>query len=178
MHAWAEIEHKLNYKSDAQVPIKFQRKLFRLSAKFEEADEQFEELRDGISEYRKGIITTAKEANKFDVSQELNRDSLIAFLNFHFPDIHNTEKHRIDNVFESMTKNDINFEELEEIINKFSPHFKEIAKDLEEGGYAIEAPNLSTELLGFAFQVLKKNEYKHTILPWKKVVEKWIKKIK
>lgn len=45
MHAWAEIEHSLSYKSEVQVPEKFRRKLSRISAKLEEADEQFEELK-------------------------------------------------------------------------------------------------------------------------------------
>ena len=48
MHAWAEIEHKLQYKNEESVPSELRRKLFRLSAKFEEADEQFQELRNGV----------------------------------------------------------------------------------------------------------------------------------
>lgn len=81
MHAWAEIEHKLQYKSTEQVPEQFQRKLYRLSAKFEEADEQFDELRKGIAEYR----ATVREIVADDISafrtQELNLDTLEAFLN-------------------------------------------------------------------------------------------------
>jgi putative GTP pyrophosphokinase len=48
MHAWAEIEHKLAYKKKSHIPDKFRRKLSRISAKLEEADEQFEELRKEI----------------------------------------------------------------------------------------------------------------------------------
>jgi len=45
MHAWAEVEHKLNYKNGRRMPVKFRRKFALLSAKLEEADEQFEELK-------------------------------------------------------------------------------------------------------------------------------------
>lgn len=85
MHAWAEIEHKLSYKSAEQVPDQFRRKLFRLSAKFEEADEQFEELRNGIKEYRENIRETVTDAPAFR-DQELNLDTLYAFLQVAFPD--------------------------------------------------------------------------------------------
>jgi putative GTP pyrophosphokinase len=85
MHAWAEIEHKLQYKNTEQVPEQFQRKLYRLSAKFEEADEQFDELRKGIANYR----ATVREivVNNIDAfrNQELNLDTLEAFLNVALP---------------------------------------------------------------------------------------------
>jgi ppGpp synthetase/RelA/SpoT-type nucleotidyltranferase len=84
MHAWAEIEHKLSYKSTEQAPSQFRRKLSRLSAKFEEADEQFEELRKGIYEYRENIRETVTNANEFK-DQNLNLDTMIAFLNIAFP---------------------------------------------------------------------------------------------
>lgn len=85
MHAWAEIEHKLSYKSAEQVPDQFRRKLFRLSAKFEEADEQFEELRNGIKEYRASIIREVTDAPAFS-TQDLNLDTLQLFLNVAFPE--------------------------------------------------------------------------------------------
>jgi putative GTP pyrophosphokinase len=85
MHAWAEIEHKLSYKSAEQVPDQFRRKLFRLSAKFEEADEQFEELRNGIGDYRAIIQEAVKDVPSFR-NQELNLDTLQAFLDTAFPD--------------------------------------------------------------------------------------------
>jgi putative GTP pyrophosphokinase len=85
MHAWAEVEHKLQYKSAEQVPDQFRRKLYRLSAKFEEADEQFEELRIGIAHYRKSIKEKATTPLDFR-NQELNLDTLVAFLNAAFPD--------------------------------------------------------------------------------------------
>ena len=86
MHAWAEIEHKLAYKSAEQVPDKFRRKLYRPSAKFEEADEQFDELRAGLAEYRTQLRASAQKEGEFSKTIELNLDTLQAFLDYCFPD--------------------------------------------------------------------------------------------
>jgi ppGpp synthetase/RelA/SpoT-type nucleotidyltranferase len=45
-HAWAAVNHKLDYKSATEAPPELRRQLFRLSALFELADEQFSSLRD------------------------------------------------------------------------------------------------------------------------------------
>lgn len=45
-HAWAAISHKLQYKREEDVPLALKRKLFRLSALFELADDEFVSLRD------------------------------------------------------------------------------------------------------------------------------------
>lgn len=45
-HAWAAVSHKLEYKSPGDAPASLRRRLFRLSALFEMADEQFAILRD------------------------------------------------------------------------------------------------------------------------------------
>lgn len=83
MHAWAEIEHKLAYKSTDQVPPQFKRKLYRLSAKFEEADEQFEDLRIGLNEYR-ASLRAAPDLLAFH-HEDLNLDTLQEFLDKVFP---------------------------------------------------------------------------------------------
>lgn len=173
MHAWAEIEHKLNYKSDAAVPSHFQRKLFRLSAKFEEADEQFEELKNGINGYRTSIQEKTKVDKKFDLKQDFNIDSYTAFLNFHFEDINEIDLRRIDRSFEEYSEQNLGFKDLDEIINKFKPYFEEISNDLKEGGYMNDVIHMPTELLGFAMQVIGKYPYDGTMNSWKLIVEKW-----
>jgi putative GTP pyrophosphokinase len=86
MHAWAEIQHKLAYKSSEQIPDLFRRKFSRLSAKFEEADEQFEEIRQALATYRKRLEDAATTTGSFDRNSDLNLDSLTALLSFYFPD--------------------------------------------------------------------------------------------
>ncbi|MDY8047089.1 GTP pyrophosphokinase family protein [Paenibacillus polymyxa] len=82
MHAWADISHKLSYKKQEHVPELFLRNLFQLSALFEIADDRFEMLRAERENYRNNMI---HEGN-FNFDQELNLDSLQAFLDFYFPD--------------------------------------------------------------------------------------------
>ena len=85
MHAWAEIQHKLAYKNSAQVPDQFHRKLYRLSAKFEEADEQFEEIREGLKNYREEVRKEASTDSQTLIGHGLNLDTLQAFLDATFP---------------------------------------------------------------------------------------------
>ena len=58
-HAWSAVHHKLEYKSSIEAPRELRRRLFRLSALFELADEQFSELRDArariASEYAEDV---------------------------------------------------------------------------------------------------------------------------
>ncbi|RPJ26947.1 MAG: hypothetical protein EHM33_09705, partial [Chloroflexi bacterium] len=54
-HAWATISHKLQYKREADIPLVFRRRLFRLSALFELADDEFVVLKKASSELTKSI---------------------------------------------------------------------------------------------------------------------------
>jgi ppGpp synthetase/RelA/SpoT-type nucleotidyltranferase len=86
MHAWAEIEHKLSYKKDTHIPKQFKRMFSRLSAKLEEADEQFEILKTEITNYREDIVEFASNERADVKNVELNLDSLQAFLDAILPD--------------------------------------------------------------------------------------------
>jgi putative GTP pyrophosphokinase len=44
-HAWAAIDHTLNYKRASEIPAELKRQLFRISALLEVADDQFESVR-------------------------------------------------------------------------------------------------------------------------------------
>src|SRR5215469_18169832 len=76
-HAWSAVNHKLDYKSPTEVPKELRRRLFRLSALFELADEQFSELRDArariASEY-------AKDVRGGQLDLPLDQSSLIAYM--------------------------------------------------------------------------------------------------
>lgn len=85
MHAWAEIEHKLQYKSGQAVPSEFRRKLALLSAKFEETDQQFVDIRKGLTAYREAL----KKLETVDGfrDSEMNLDIILAFSKVAFPDV-------------------------------------------------------------------------------------------
>lgn len=134
MHAWAEIEHSLAYKNEAQTPSQFRRKIHRISAKLEEADEQFEELKKESEEYQIGIVESVKNEN---TEIELNLDTLQAFMNNNFPsrqkDIESTGK-----LLDQMTEYNISLTDLNQAWKKVKPKFNEI-----ENEYWRERPNYS-----------------------------------
>lgn len=75
-HAWAAVDHKISYKASG-LPPALRRRLSRLSALLETADEQFSMIRNESTElvasYREAI-----DAGAFDL--ELNRLSLAGYL--------------------------------------------------------------------------------------------------
>lgn len=83
MHAWAEIEHKLAYKNEQQIPSKFKRDFSQLSAVLEMADKEFERLKENITNYKEEV-SESFEKDEYE-GVEMNLDSLQAFLDTHFP---------------------------------------------------------------------------------------------
>ncbi len=76
-HAWAAIQHSLDYKSEYDIPMQLRRRLFRLSALFELADEELNHITDEAQ----GLFEQYKEQIESDQpSIELNLDSLKAYL--------------------------------------------------------------------------------------------------
>jgi putative GTP pyrophosphokinase len=76
-HAWAAVEHFLLYKNERDVPKMLRRRLFRLSALFELADEELDDLIEDISnqmgQYRDEIA-------KGNTKIEINVDSLRTYI--------------------------------------------------------------------------------------------------
>lgn len=130
MHSWAEIEHKLAYKQKIHIPKHLKRKLYRISAKLEEADEQFEEIKNESVKYRLKIIEDAKRAEgEFNPDINLDLDTLQAFLDVQFPkrkkDISSTR-----NLLNEIHANNISFKKIIESIGKISPFIEDIEKDV------------------------------------------------
>lgn len=88
MHAWANLSHKLAYKDKDTTPAQFLRNIYRLSALFELADEQFEGLRRQKEDHISGLITAAvnKDAPDTLLESPLNVDTLQAYLEYRFSD--------------------------------------------------------------------------------------------
>jgi putative GTP pyrophosphokinase len=63
-HAWAEIEHDLGYKTQVAVPAEVKRRLFRLAAILELADDEFTAIEQTRGQYRQRV----KQQLKIDVS--------------------------------------------------------------------------------------------------------------
>lgn len=81
MHSWAAISHKLLYKKESNVPRELKRKLNRLSALIELADEQFESIRIDKEVYFKNIEENISDYTSPVVMDELlNSDNLISLV--------------------------------------------------------------------------------------------------
>jgi ppGpp synthetase/RelA/SpoT-type nucleotidyltranferase len=60
-HAWSEIEHDLEYKSEIDVPGEIRRRFAALSALLEIADREFEAIRREEGEIRKRVVVSLSE---------------------------------------------------------------------------------------------------------------------
>jgi len=76
-HAWAAVEHKLSYKRTSEAPQEVRRKLMRLSALFELADEQFSSVR---AELEKVGARYAHDVRGGNLDLPIDTSSLKAFL--------------------------------------------------------------------------------------------------
>lgn len=82
--AWAIIDHHLAYKHEGAVPTVILRKLYGLAAIFENADDQFVQLRAEREKYVRSIEEVRPSTEDF-LDQEINIDTLEAFLGSKFP---------------------------------------------------------------------------------------------
>jgi putative GTP pyrophosphokinase len=78
-HAWAALDWRFRYKTAKEAPVEVRRKLFRISATLEGADENFSEVYQAVSELREQYADNVK-AGKLNV--RINADSLGSFLRF------------------------------------------------------------------------------------------------
>ena len=129
MHAWAEIEHNLAYKKQTHIPEKFKRKLFRISAKLEEADEQFEDLKKESLANQNELIKKFKDKTVELNNDEINIDTLQAFLDYHFP----KRKKKIEStasLLDEIIEYKFKLGDIAKAYEKLKPHLPEIEKEV------------------------------------------------
>ncbi len=85
MDTWASISHHLDYKSKDVVPTELKREFYALSALLYIADTSFERFYNKRQESL-DVIDEALEKNKFSLNQEINLDTLAAYLQRKYPD--------------------------------------------------------------------------------------------
>ncbi|WP_299002879.1 hypothetical protein [uncultured Tenacibaculum sp.] len=76
-HSWAAIDHKLRYKTKGEIPSLLKRKIYRLSALLELADEQFLSIKNETSKLNYEIEDSI---DKGELNLEFNRLSLSSYL--------------------------------------------------------------------------------------------------
>lgn len=132
MDAWAEIEHKLAYKKFEHIPPQFRRKFSLLSAKLEEADEQFEELMSKIKDYKLDLSRDSGGRFKAQSDVSMNLDLLIALWGQKYPKSQRKVKDMRD-LLDKLQESGVSLKEFSKIISekglKESKVVNEVLKD-------------------------------------------------
>ena len=76
-HAWAAIDWKLRYKNSAEVPQHLRRRVFRVSALLELADDEFSSLSASVASLRQEY---ERKVDAGDLAIAINRESIDIFL--------------------------------------------------------------------------------------------------
>lgn len=139
MHTWAAISHKLLYKREEDVPPQFKRRLNRLSALIEMADEQFDLIKNIKIKYVDGFAFSEKIISE---NEDVNSDSLLAVHQHYFPDRRYSDAD-IPSLVSEIRMAGFGLKELVEQVNLCIP----ILADLEQE----EAHKFDTELPMWGF---------------------------
>jgi len=131
-HAWAEIEHDIEYKAEIDIPIEIRRRFAILSGLLELADREFESIRQEEEVIRRRIATSLSEDKlKIPINmvslQEYLRDKRVG--KYAFSDISPRELSDLVADMQDMGVNDI--EALNRAMKHFDLDISEIRKNLK-----------------------------------------------
>lgn len=103
MHSWATISHYLDYKSERDVPKELRRDFYGLSGLFYVADTHFEMFFKARQESQDKMAELFEDAER-KVDQEINLDSLTAYLEKRFPDREHSDSKSISKLVQELSK--------------------------------------------------------------------------
>ncbi len=117
-HAWAEIEHDIQYKSSETIPKNLRRRFLSLAGLLEIADREFQAIQDADDSYRTNARRLIQEGKLEDV--EITGDSLKTYLD----DKLGSDRRTTEYSYEYEAKNLIhmgfsNFKQVDECIKDF-----------------------------------------------------------
>lgn len=168
-HSWAAISHKIDYKTVAQAPKELRRKLFRLSALLELADDEFASIRDKstalVERYRQDV-------DRGHLDLPLNLNSLTEFVSDKVdlnewktlgieagmidPESENFDEEDIKDLFDTLhAMNVVTVTEIDQLLKKHrkdaKQKLKKLVKEVKNHGldmhaYPIDVINLSLPL--------------------------------
>lgn len=124
MHTWAAIEHKLGYKNDQELPKDLRRKLYLLSGLLENADIQFQEIKNEAEKFQIKTVEKSKKEGRF-IGEKLNIDTVQALLEYYFPD-YSDNKALTEEILDILIKNNIDIKEAVECAEQILPHIEKI----------------------------------------------------
>lgn len=101
MHAWATISHYLDYKSPLAIPSSLRKDFNALSAMFYVADTHFEVFFRSSEQAREVAEEKAKKLPEIG-EEEINLNTLAAYLVKKYPDRDHTDSERVSNLIEEL----------------------------------------------------------------------------
>jgi len=162
MHTWAAIEHKLGYKNNQELPKDLKRKLYLMSAQLENADMQFQEIKNEAETFQYEIVQKSKESGEFR-AEKLNIDTLQALLEFYFPEYEKNSKMEIE-LLDDIIKNNLSIQNITQLAKNIKPYIHIIISKIGTQN------TTRINLLSYAIQIFDSN-FKRTIPPAKDRVE-------
>lgn len=126
MHTWAAISHKLLYKHESDAPKEIKRKLNRLSALIELADEQFNDIKELKENYSKLL-----EVDEIDKNRPINADSILMLVNKYSAGRKNDEEY-IPQFLDEVKDYNLSIADFENLIIKAQPSIERIEPRLAE----------------------------------------------
>lgn len=130
MHAWSTISHYLDYKSPHAIPSNLRKDFNALSALFYVADSHFELFFRSSQEAKKSAEEKAQNFTKMK-EEEINLDTLTAYLHNRYPDRRHADPRVISNLVEELiaagytkfSKLEFNLKRSEKVIKEFEKKF-------------------------------------------------------
>ena len=163
MHTWAAIEHKLGYKANQELDETLKRKLFLISAKLEDADMQFQEIKHQADSYQKTIIEESIKTEEF-TGKELNIDTIQALLSFYFPEYDDNRGYE-EGLLNDIINKQITISEVSDCAKKIKPLVHIIEDDI--GGRSTSA-----NIMSYGLEVFIPNYISNGNDRRKKLIEK------
>jgi len=136
MDAWANVSHHLSYKSDKDVPSELRKDFYALSGLFYVADRHFEMFYD-ISKKSQVRMTKLFEEAKPQVKaeQEINLDSLRAYLITKFPDRTHSDAKGVSSIVDELLRAGYrSIGQVDQLLDSSSKAFGEYEKKRPPGG--------------------------------------------
>ena len=132
MDAWASVSHHLDYKQEIDIPSHLKKDFYALSGLFHITDTLFEMFKDSV-ERLKSQLAERMRRGQFDLDQEMNLNTLRAYLAWKLPDREESENSLYSELLYDLKLQRTgysNFGKLDEALNKSARAVEAMEKDL------------------------------------------------
>lgn len=128
MDAWAAVSQHLDYKQDQDIPTAMKRDFYALVGLFHIADSEFEILRRA-REDSIGLLASTSSRGEFKLNNELNLDTVNAYLRWRFPGRRGAPSDEISKLITDLTQGEYtNFQKIDSSVTRYGRVFQEYEK--------------------------------------------------